>query len=266
LITTRPIFHLVAPHEQGHITACEFHLKSWPPPCRSALAMATRHPKSLPRLPPMTRTEILTRYRRLRQVSKEHHHAVLDIIAPDVLLDWAKRLGLTEGRAVVLENEHEMTLAEDLATYLPRPGRSHPLDRYARAAQFAPGSNEAIVLEAMRHARFSIWRVERRHETAGLILRDLLRDEETWLVDETMERNPPLGVEIAGRLLRPEGFAMTARIVVPVTPDLKKMVFDRTPALRRAEGEVLAGDPRFAIGIYRAAVATGAMGAVRLNR
>jgi hypothetical protein len=214
----------------------------------------------------MTRTEILARYRRLRQVSKEHHHAALDVIAPDVLLDWAKRLRLTEGRTVVFESEHEMTLAEDLATYLPRPGRSHPLDRYARAAEFAPGSDEALVLEAMRRARFSVWRVERRHETAGLTLRDLLRGEETWLVDETMEKNPPLGVEMAGRLMRPEGFAMTARIVVPVTPVLMRMVSDTTPVLRRAEGDVLARDPRFAIGIYRAAVATGAMDSVRLNR
>ena len=214
----------------------------------------------------MTRTEILARYRHLRQVSKEHHHAVLDVIVPDVLLDWAKRLRLTEGRTVVFESEHEMTLAEDLATYLPRPGRSHPLDRYARAAEFAAGSDGALVLEAMRRARFSVWRVERRHETAGLILRDLLRGEETWLVDETMEKNPPLGVEMAGRLMRPEGFAMTARIVVPVTPVLMKMVSDTTPVSRRAEGDLLAGDPRSAIGSYRAAVATGAMDSVRLNR
>jgi hypothetical protein len=213
----------------------------------------------------MTRTEILTRYRRLRQISKEHHHAVLGIIAPDVLLDWAKRLGLTEGKKVVLGSEHEMTLAEDLATYLPRPGRSHPLDRYARAAQFSPGSDEALVLKAMRRARFSVWRVERRHETAGLILRDVMRSEDIWLVDETMEKNPPLGVEIAGRLLRLEGFAMTARIVVPVSLDLLKEVFDRTPAVRLAEGDLLPEDPRFAIGIYRAAVVTGAMDSVRLG-
>jgi hypothetical protein len=214
----------------------------------------------------MTRTEILTRYRRLRQIAKELHHAALGIIAPDALLDWAKRLGLVAGKKVLLENEYEMTLAEDLATYLPRLGRSHPLDRYARAAQFAPGSDEALVLEAMRHACFSVWRVERRHETAGVILRDMMRGEETWLVDETMEKNPPLGVEIAGRLLRPEGFAMTARIVAPVSPDLLKQVLDRTPALRHAEADLLAEDPRFAIGIYRAAVAMGAMDSVRLTR
>jgi hypothetical protein len=145
----------------------------------------------------MTRTEILTRYRRLRQVSKEHHLAVLDIIAPDVLMDWAKRLDLTQGRTLVLESEHEMTLAEDLATYLAKPGRSHPLDRYAQAARFASGSDEAIVLEAMRDPCFSLWRVERRHETAGLILRDLLRGGETWLVDETLEKTARPGLETA---------------------------------------------------------------------
>lgn len=77
----------------------------------------------------MPRSEILARYRRLRQISKEQHEAVLDIIAPNVLLDWARRLDLTEGKAIVLENGNEMTLPEDLAIYLPRPGRSHPLDR-----------------------------------------------------------------------------------------------------------------------------------------
>jgi hypothetical protein len=214
----------------------------------------------------MTRNEILTRYRRLRQISKALHHDVLDIIAPDALLDCGKRLGLKEGKTLVYDSKYEITLAEDLVTYLPRHGRSQPLDRYARTAQFAPDSDEAIVLAAMRHARFSIWRIERRHETAGLILRDVLRGEDVWLVDETMEKNPPMGLHIAGRFLKPEAFAMTARIVVPVSPELLEEVFDRAPALRRAERDVVAGDPRFAVGIYRAAVATGVMNSVRLER
>ena len=219
----------------------------------------------------MPRSEILARYRRLRQISKEQHEAVLDIIAPNVLLDWARRLDLTKGKAIVLENGNEMTLPEDLAIYLPRPGRSHPLDRYARVARFAPGSDEAIVLAAMRRARFSVWRIERRHPTTGLILRDLLRGEETWLVDEAMEKNAPLGVEMAARLLQPESFAMTARIIVPMLPDLMTLpelmeeVFTRAPALRRLQEDALAGDPRFAIGLYRAAVATGAMDRVRFQ-
>jgi hypothetical protein len=229
-------------------------------------------PASLPGLPPVPRSEILARYHRLRQISNEQHGAVLGIIAPNVLLDWARRLDLTEGKVVVLESDNEMALPEDLAIYLPRPGRSHPLDRYARVARLVPGSDAAIVLAAMRRARFSLWRVERRHPTAGLILRDLLRGEETWLADEAMEKNAPRGMEMAARLLQPESFAMTARIIVPVLPDLMTLpelmeeVFTGAPALRSLRQDALAADPRFAIGIYRIAVATGAMGRVRLQR
>ena len=211
----------------------------------------------------MTRDEILTRYRRLREVSKQHHAAVLDVIAPHVVMDYAKRLGLTRGKVVVLDRTEDMTLAFDLAIYLAKPGRSHPLDRYAEAAQFLPGSDEATVLEAMRHARFSIWRVERLHETAGLVLRDLLRQEETWLVDESMENNPPLGGAFAGRLFTPESFAMTTGVLVPVTRSLMKEVFDKTPALQHATANAIARDPRFATAIYRAGLARGATGPVR---
>lgn len=220
----------------------------------------------------MIRSEILSRYRRLRQISKEQHEAVLDIIAPDVLLDWARRIGLTQGKAVVSDSEYEIALAEDLAIYLARLGRSHPLDRYARAAGFASGSDEATVLAAMRHARFSLWRVERHHGTTGLVLRDLLREEEIWLIDEAMAKNARPGREMAARLVQPDRFAMTARVIVPINPvlmtrpELMEEVFIRAPALRSLQGKALAEDPRFATRIYRAAVDTGAMDFVRFKR
>ncbi|MEA2738042.1 MAG: hypothetical protein QOH05_1349 [Acetobacteraceae bacterium] len=248
-------------------------LRRWLAPVASLLRLQPPvRPTSPPGLPPLSRTEILARYRRLRQISTQQHEAVLDIIAADVLLDWAKRIDMTDGKAIVLENEMEKTLPEDLAIYLPRPGRSHPIDRYARITRFAPGSDEAIVLAAMRRARFSLWRVEQRHPTTGLILRDLLRDKETWLVDETLEKTARPGLEMAARLLQPESFAMTARIIVPMLPDLMTRpelmdeVFTRAPALKRLQGDDLAGDPRFAIGIYRAAVATETMERVRFKR
>jgi hypothetical protein len=173
---------------------------------------------------------------------------------------------------MLTESEYEFGLAEELAIYVARPGRSHPLDRYARTAGFAPGSDKAIVLEAMRHARFSLWRIERRHETVGLILRDLLRDEETWLMDEAMSKHARPGMEMAARLLKPDQFAMTARLIVPINPtlmtrpELMEEVFTRAPALRSLQPDDLAADPRFAIGIYRATVAVGAMDFVRFER
>ena len=223
-------------------------------------------PASQPEPPPRTRREILARYRQLRQISKEQHQAVLDVVGLNIVLNWAKRLGLAQGRTLLLESELELVLAEDLAIYLSRPGRSHPLDRYARAARLAPGSDQAILLEAMRQAQFSLWRVERWHETTGLILRDLLRGGEAWLLDETLAKTAPPGLEFAARLLQPEASAMTARIIVPLVPGLMEQVFARTPVLQRVPAEALAWEPQFAIGIYQAAVATGAIDAVRLKR
>ena len=191
-------------------------------------------PASQPGPPPRTRREILARYRQLRQISKEQHQAVLDVVGLNIVLNWAKRLGLAQGRTLLLESELELVLAEDLAIYLSRP--------------------------------FSLWRVERWHETTGLILRDLLRGGEAWLLDETLAKTAPPGLDFAARLLQPEAFAMTARIIVPIIPDLMEQVFTRTPVLQRVQGDALAQDPHFAIGIYRAAVATGAMTAVSLKR
>ena len=50
-----------------------------------------------------------------------------------------------------------------------------------------PGSDEALVLDAMRKARFSLLVIERRHETAGLIATDLVRNSEVWLMDVGLE-------------------------------------------------------------------------------
>ncbi len=64
-------------------------------------------------------------------------------------------------RGQVLGGQADGRYSYAYAFNLARLGRSHPLDRYGRAAQVAPGSDEAIVFEALRQARFSLWRVER---------------------------------------------------------------------------------------------------------
>src|SRR4051794_10962687 len=147
---------------------------------------------------------------------------------------------------------------------------SPPAPNQQGAARGCP--DEAVVLAAMRQARFSLWRIERDHETTGLILRDLLREEEIWLIDEAMVKNARPGQEMAARLVEPDRFAMTARVIVPIIPDLMtrpeliEEVFIRAPALRSLEGKALAKDPHLAIGIYRAAVATGVMDFIRFKR
>jgi len=115
------------------------------------------------------------------------------------------------------------------------------------------------VLEAMRRARFSIISFVRRHAVAGLIVKDLFRRVEFWLVDEGLESSLPDGAALATRLFTPEGFAMTAGVLVPVDIELIEDAIADTPQLRRKRREEAIDDRRFAEAIYRVALPSGIM-------
>jgi hypothetical protein len=205
----------------------------------------------------MTRDQILQRYRHLRMISTGHHSGALKFLSRQGLLEHAKRLGLATGGMLVAESEAEMTLVFDLALYTARERRSRALDRYARATPLPPGSDAARVLEAMRHARFSVWRIKQRHDTAGLIITDVLREVDVWLVDEQLGASALDGLCFAGRICEPDRFAMSCGVVVPVYPELIEEIALDMRAWRGGDPERVAEDPRFALAIYRAAVDSG---------
>src|SRR4051812_14304629 len=208
----------------------------------------------------MSRDEVLARYRHLRAISTHHHTEAMNFFSRPALLEQARHLGLAAGGVLTAESFDELTLVVDLAIHTSRPGRSRAIDRYAGAARLRPGSDEAPVLEAMRRARFSVWRVERRHGAAGrLVVQDLLRQDEAWLVDEAMERSAPAGMAAAMRLCTPETFAMTSGVIVPVDREALEEVFDEVLPRVRGSPDQVANDRRFATAIYRTAVARGLM-------
>src|ERR1700736_3311052 len=116
------------------------------------------------------RGEVLARYRHLREISKRHLSDAMKFLSRDAILHHARRLGLTFGKTLILDNMDELTLAYDLAIHTAPDGRSRAIDRYARSAQLAQGSDEALVLRAMCNARFAVILVQRRHQAAGLIV------------------------------------------------------------------------------------------------
>lgn len=206
-----------------------------------------------------SRAEVLTRYRHLREISKQHHSAVLDVLSRNTILSQARRLGLAQGKTLILDSMDDLNLAFDLGIYTAPKDRSRAIDRYARAARLAHETDEALVLEAMRGARFSIISILRRHAVAGLIVKDLFRSAESWLVDEGLENSLPNGAVLATRLFSPEGFAMTAGVLVPLDIELIEDAIADTPQLVRKGCKEIIDDRRFAEAIYRVALASGIM-------
>jgi hypothetical protein len=206
-----------------------------------------------------SRSKVLTRYRHLREISKQHHSEAMNFLSKDAILQHGRRIGFAHGRTFVLDNMDELTLAFDLAIHTAPAGRSRAIDRYAKSARLAPGSDEALVLEAMRQAQFAIICVERRHQAAGLIVKDVMRGTEHWLVDEGLEISVADGALIAMRFFTPEEFAMTAGVLIPLDRDLIADALDEMPQLYGKSPATAANDRRFAEAIYRVAHMEGVM-------
>ena len=111
----------------------------------------------------------------------------------------------------------------------------------------------------MRRARFSIISFVHRHPVAGLIVKDLFRGVEIWLIDVGLESSLPEEAALATRLFTPDRFAMTAGVLVPLDLELIEGAIAGTPQLLRKGYEEVINDRRFAEAIYRVALASGLM-------
>jgi hypothetical protein len=206
----------------------------------AAAVVLRKDPADTRPAPLLSRAELLARYRHLREISRKHHSAALNFLSKDAIISQARRIGLAQGKTLVLDSVDDLYLAFDLAIHTAPKDRSRAIDRYAKAARLAPASDESLVLEAMRRAHFSIISFVRRHPVAGLIVKDMFRGVEVWLVDEGLESSLPDGVALATRLYTPERFAMTAGVLVPLALEV-------------------INDRHFAEAIYSVALASGLM-------
>jgi hypothetical protein len=212
--------------------------------------------------PMVTRDQVLTRYRRLRAISKEHHNAAFQFLSPGAVMQHLRRLGLAHRGRLVLASDSEATLASDLALYTAPPGRSRALDRYARNVPQPAGSDEALMLDAMRNARFAVLVMRRRHPAEGLVYTDMFREEDIWLVDEGHETWFEEGLMLTARYCTPGPFSMTAGVGIPADIDFLEEALDAVPHLMRKPKRQAIDDPRFAEAIYRAAIREGIMGQI----
>ena len=128
--------------------------------------------------------------------------------------------------------------------YNAKQGRSRAIDRYAKTAQLPAGSDEALMLEALRRARFGLWRVERLHEITGLVISNLLSQTEAWLVDEGLWVRLADGSVFAARLCQPDRFSMTNGLIAMVTAESCEEVINNALIRQSPEPDPVADDSR----------------------
>jgi hypothetical protein len=204
--------------------------------------------------PAAGRAEVLARYEHLRDIGRRHISRALALVTHDALNIQARRLHLDIGHVVLLDRVSVWNFVYDLAVHTAEMGRSRAIERYARSARVFPGSDDALVLDALCRTSFTIFRVQHPHRTAGWIAKDVLRDAEFWMIDDSLESAE--GSLFAGRIYRPDLFSIRAGPRVECEPEFLGDVADEVPQLRRKSLDHIADDPRFAQALYCLAIAS----------
>src|SRR5262249_27329050 len=117
---------------------------------------------------------------------------------------------------LTLDSEDEMAVLMDYCIHDVRRQGANAVERYLAESPPAPDSDEMVLLQALRQARYSLFSVEAVEPGVGVHVRDLLRDEPLFLVDVGFSRTASLGMILAARVMALGGIGMTMGATLPV--------------------------------------------------
>lgn len=188
----------------------------------------------------------------------------------------ARALGLWHKGEVRVANEAQFALVLDLGVLGPVGGHTAAIEREAKVGEH--DFDEAKVVDALREARFFLFRVDGAHAAGGAAATDLLTGEALRIEDRSLAQPARVGRGFAGRLMALGGAWMTCGALAglsdaalgevlgfvhvagespPELPPLSPLDPADAEALRAMAG---ADGQDFAAKVYRASLRQGLMG------
>jgi SEC-C motif len=163
-----------------------------------------------------THAELLPRYKRLRKVGMELNNRLVETLPRTALDEGGKNLGLLKGKVLTLDTEDEIAVLMDYCLHDVRSDGANAIERYLATSPPPPNSDERLLLDAAREARFAILAVEAVEPGVGVQVRDLFRDEAHFFVDVGLSQSAQVGLIFVARFMAPEGITMTTGTALPV--------------------------------------------------
>ena len=154
------------------------------------------------------RYEIISRYKHLRMVSVALNYKMSSRLSKEDRLEGGRKLGMLYKGGLWLDSEDQISVLIDYCLFdLRREGRN-AIEQYLIDSPPDPDSDEMTCLQAMRHAKYSVFIVESAERGLGVTVTDLLSREHMLVVDLGFGSTAKPGLLFASRLLFHDGFAM----------------------------------------------------------
>ncbi len=164
-----------------------------------------------------THADLLPAYRHLRQISINLNHKLVESLSKETLDEGGRRLGFLKKGIFVFDTEEETAILMDYCIHNVYVDGRNAAQRYMEETPPPPrGSSEMLVLDAIQHAYYSIFRVESVERGVGVKVRDALRGNEAFMMDIGLGNSAQIGVTFASRVIPFEGFLMSGGASLPL--------------------------------------------------
>ena len=161
--------------------------------------------------------ELLNRYKRLREIGSNQNTHLVTLVPRAALLECGKKLGLVQGKALVLDNEEELSILFDYCLYNYRRGGKNIIERYLETSPTLATADEMILLKGKLNSYYSLFSIQEVHRGRGATLRDILRNKTLFLMDLGIGKSAAPGLLFAGRVIPLAEFHMTTGTFIPVS-------------------------------------------------
>ena len=169
----------------------------------------------------MTRDQALIIYRPVRAGIQRILRAAVKTCSDADVMRAAKHLGVWSDGRIEVPSESAIDMVSDLALFEPNQRGKRAYDRFLRDPRQVLDADDLALARRMAAARFSIFRVLRRHDLAGVWLEDVITPGELiWVLDEGLEVSAPDGLEFGLRIFDAGAFYAGFGIVVPADPEI----------------------------------------------
>ncbi len=181
----------------------------------------------------MAHSDLLDRYKRIREVRFRLNNLLVGTIPKKTLEDCGRKLGLFRKGTLVFGSEDEMSVLMDYCLYHPEPDGRNLVAKYLEKSPPPADSDEMIALRAMTEAYYSLFQITEVERGVGVTVQDLLRDETGFIVDIGFGNTAQRHLILASRIIPIEGFLTTGGAALPVDPAAGRKIFDELRRMKQ---------------------------------
>src|SRR5580658_9918271 len=162
------------------------------------------------------------RYRRFRALGSELCHRIVNTISKHAHYEVGDAIGILHNGVLVFDSEDMFGVLMDCCLHDWFEDDQNLVQRYAEAHPARPGTDESYLLSAYSQAKYRVVVTQSSVPDAGVHCRDVLNNEDLFLMDLAMSRSlgsgdAARGAMLATRTISLGEYSMTTGAFLPIT-------------------------------------------------